>query len=68
MTQTTTAELAAKFKELFQEYEQAVSLAGTMLRAYGMDSPQFHDANKTAGLLWLQLQELRNTSGIEWMK
>jgi len=68
MTQTGGHERVVKFRELFQEYERAVSHAGTMLRAYGMDSTQFLDANKIAGLLWLQLQELRNASGIEWMK
>jgi hypothetical protein len=30
-----------------------------MLRAYGMESRQFLDADKASALLWLQLRELR---------
>lgn len=63
----TTPEQAAKFKELFQDYEQAVSHAGTMLRAYGLESRQFFEAHKAAALLLLELQKLRGSSGFEWM-
>ena len=55
----TSPEQTVKFKELYQDYEQAVSLAGTMLRAYGMVSRQFLDADKAAALLSLQLSDMR---------
>lgn len=53
-----TPEQAAKFKQLFQDYEEAVSHAGTMLRAYGMESRQFHEAENAATLVWTQLKEM----------
>ena len=59
MVQPSNREKAAKFKKLYEEYEQAVTAAGTMLRAYGMDSKQFRDADQAACLLWVELQKMR---------
>jgi len=54
-----TIEQAVEFKRLFQEYENAIARAGTMLRAYGIESEHFSDADGAAALLWRQLSKFR---------
>jgi hypothetical protein len=66
MSLIITAQQAAKFKELFQDWERAVAHAGTMLRAYGMESRQFSEADQAATAIWRQLRELRRMAGKHW--
>jgi hypothetical protein len=53
---------AAGFKELFLEWEYAVAHAGTMLRAYGMQSRQFLEADQAATDIWHRLQEMQRSA------
>jgi hypothetical protein len=60
-------ENAAEYQRLYAEFVDAVARAGTILKARGMDSEEFRQADADAGRLSVRLRELRGDAGKNWM-
>jgi hypothetical protein len=60
-------EEGAELQRLYAEYEVAVVRAGSVLRAKGMGSPEFLEADSATGALWRRIREILGTDGLPWM-
>jgi hypothetical protein len=60
-------EQAEEYKRLYAEYAAAMVNAAAVLRAKGMDSDDFREADAAAGKLWVRLRELQGMAGKHWM-
>jgi hypothetical protein len=67
MTLLLTGEKAAEYKRLYLEYGAAMARATAVLKAKGMDSDEFRQADAAAGDLWVRLRELQGMAGKHWM-
>ena len=54
---------AAEYQRLYIDYYAAISKAVATLKARGMDSEEFRQADADAGRIWKQLRELQGMSG-----
>lgn len=66
-TPILTGEKAAEYKRLYLEYGAAMARATAVLKAKGMDSQEFAEADAAAGTLWARLRELQGMGGKHWM-
>jgi hypothetical protein len=62
-----TGEEAAEFQRLYAEYAAAMVNALAILRAKGMSSEEFRQADAAAGALRARIRELQGTAGKHWM-
>jgi hypothetical protein len=62
-----TPEEAAERSRLMAEYQAAGIRAGAILAQYGMDSPEFLEADKATGAIWRRIREIDGTAGSRWM-
>ena len=56
-----------ELKQLYTEHAAATARAAVILAAKGMDSPEFGEADKAAGLVWRRIREILGTADKHWM-
>lgn len=61
-----TTKEGAELQELYQEHAKASAHAGEVLRQYGMESPQFSEADANTGKIWRRIRELLGDDGRPW--
>jgi hypothetical protein len=62
-----SATIPEEYKRLYLEFEAALANAAKVLRAKGIDSEEFRQADAAAGAQWLRLRELQDIVGKHWM-
>jgi hypothetical protein len=68
LTETVwTAEKAAEFEKLDNEWAVASATAATVLRTKGMESDDFRKADAVTTDLWVKLRKLQGAEGKSWM-
>ncbi|EME72033.1 hypothetical protein H261_00600 [Paramagnetospirillum caucaseum] len=68
MTRTVISpEEGEVLRQLYAEYVAAVSQAGAVCIAKGMDSPEFQEADKAAGAIRRRIYEIRGDADQHWM-
>jgi hypothetical protein len=64
---TVSIEEAAELKRLYAERSAAVARSNHILQAFGMESPEFFDADRAAGKLWVRIRAIQGLAGEHWM-
>lgn len=67
MTGNWTSEKAAEYERLFAQYVAASANAFEVLKAKGMQSPEFREADAATGKFWVKLRALQGKAGMHWM-
>jgi hypothetical protein len=62
-----TGEQAEEYKRTYADYTAAMVRATEALKAYGMESREFSEADSAAGKLWGRLRQLQGLAGKSWM-
>jgi hypothetical protein len=62
-----TPEEGAELQRLYREHAAATETAVAVLAARGMDSPEFAEADKAAGVIWRRMREILGDAGKHWM-
>jgi hypothetical protein len=60
-------EEAAELQHLYSEFVAASQHAAQTLRAKGINSPDFREADRATGVIWRRLREILGTAGSHWM-
>ena len=61
MTRILTPEEAEEYQRLQEEHSSAVAHAAEMAAQFGMDSPQFLEADNVTTSLWRRLRAFQGT-------
>ena len=67
MTEVWTPEKAAEYERLFAQYVAASANAFAVLKAKGMESSEFREADAATGEFWVKLRALQGKAGLHWM-
>ncbi len=67
LTEVWTLEKAAEYQRLFAQYVAASANALEVLKANGMESPEFREADAATGEFWVKLRALQGKAGMHWM-
>jgi hypothetical protein len=67
MRSTITPEETAERRRLIAEYQAAGIRTGEILAQYGMDSPEFLEADKATGVIWRRIREIDGNADSHWM-
>lgn len=66
LTEVWTPE-AAEYQRLFALYVTASANALDVLKAKGMESREFREADAATGEFWVKLRALQGKAGMHWM-
>jgi len=58
---------AEEFQRLYGEFTAANAKALAILKARGMDSAEFAEADRAASDIWVKLRRLQGKEGKHWM-
>jgi hypothetical protein len=58
---------AKEFQRLYGEFTAAQAKAVAVLRAKGMESTEFLEADRAASEIWVKLRRLQGKEGQHWM-
>jgi hypothetical protein len=67
MPRVMSPEDAKEFQRLYGEFKTANAKALAILKAKGMQSTEFAEADRAASEIWVKLRRLQGKEGKHWM-
>jgi hypothetical protein len=61
-----SGEEAVELRRLYQQHAAASAGALAALAKYGMESPEFLDADRATGVIWRRIREILGVAGTDW--